>query len=241
MASRTVILVGLFALASGGAACAQPATTIQLPEFNFFTVSTTVSVPDRGKAFLGGVKRARSERNEEGVPMIGKVPYLGRLFRNTGIGRDLSSANIHVTATIIDLHEMDEEILGRFAASDARVDSVMRLARATERDLKADFLSRHAGKASDVVLRGVTEPVAPSRLPSLADIRRANEEARRRSDTEAIANLQKARSLEADGKLGVAKIYYSMVARQARGFLKDEALVRLQALQTGRASVAKRN
>jgi hypothetical protein len=47
-----VVLVALFC---GTAAQAQ---TVQLPTFNFFTVRTTVSVPDSGGAYLGGVNRS---------------------------------------------------------------------------------------------------------------------------------------------------------------------------------------
>jgi general secretion pathway protein D len=63
-------------------------TTVQLPTFNFTTVSTTVSVPDGGTVLLGGIKRLSEGRNERGVPMLSKVPYINRLFRNVGIGRD---------------------------------------------------------------------------------------------------------------------------------------------------------
>ncbi|MFP6648886.1 MAG: hypothetical protein VB817_05470, partial [Pirellulaceae bacterium] len=45
-------------------------TTIQLPTFNFTTVSTTVSVPDGGTVLLGGIKRLSEGRTERGVPML---------------------------------------------------------------------------------------------------------------------------------------------------------------------------
>ncbi len=76
-------------------------TTVQLPTFNFTTVSTTVSVPDGGTVLLGGIKRLSEGRNERGVPMLSKIPYINRLFRNVGIGRDAQSLMMMVTPRII--------------------------------------------------------------------------------------------------------------------------------------------
>jgi general secretion pathway protein D len=84
-------------------------TTVQLPTFNFTTVSTTVSVPDGGTVLLGGIKRLSEGRNERGVPMLSKVPYISRLFRNVGIGRDTQSLMMMVTPRIIIQEE--EELL----------------------------------------------------------------------------------------------------------------------------------
>ncbi len=84
-------------------------TTVQLPTFNFTTVSTTVSVPDGGTVLLGGIKRLSEGRNERGVPMLSKLPYVSRLFRNVGIGRDTQSLMMMVTPRIIIQEE--EELL----------------------------------------------------------------------------------------------------------------------------------
>lgn len=86
-------------------------TTVQLPSFSFVTVSTTVSVPDGGTVLLGGVKRLSEGRNEFGVPLLSKLPYLNRLFRNVGIGRETQSLMMMVTPRII-IQEEEEELLG---------------------------------------------------------------------------------------------------------------------------------
>ncbi|MEX2175482.1 MAG: hypothetical protein WD872_14055 [Pirellulaceae bacterium] len=86
-------------------------TTVQLPTLAFTSVSTTVSVPDGGTVLLGGVKRLREGRNERGVPLLSKVPYISRLFRNVGIGRDANSLMMMVTPRII-IQEEEEEKLG---------------------------------------------------------------------------------------------------------------------------------
>jgi general secretion pathway protein D len=86
-------------------------TTVQLPTFAFTTVTTTVSVPDGGTVLLGGIKRLREGRNERGVPLVSKIPWVSRLFRNVGIGRDAQSLMMMVTPRII-IQEEEEAKLG---------------------------------------------------------------------------------------------------------------------------------
>jgi general secretion pathway protein D len=86
-------------------------TTVQLPTFSFVTVTTTVSVPDGGTVLLGGIKRLSEGRNEFGVPMLNKLPYINRLFKNVGIGRETQSLMMTVTPRII-IQEEEEEALG---------------------------------------------------------------------------------------------------------------------------------
>lgn len=86
-------------------------TTVQLPTFAFTTVTTTVSVPDGGTVLLGGIKRLSEGRSERGVPLLSKVPYASRLFKNVGIGRTTQSLMMMVTPRII-IQEEEEEKLG---------------------------------------------------------------------------------------------------------------------------------
>ena len=87
-------------------------TTVQLPEFVFTTVNTTVSVPDGGTVLLGGIKRLKEGRTESGVPMLNKLPYINRLFSNVGIGREARSLMLMVTPRIIIQEEEEELLLG---------------------------------------------------------------------------------------------------------------------------------
>ena len=86
-------------------------TTVQLPTFSFITVTTTVSVPDGGTVLLGGIKRLSEGRNEFGVPMLNKIPYINRLFKNVGIGRETQTLMMMVTPRII-IQEEEEQKLG---------------------------------------------------------------------------------------------------------------------------------
>ncbi|HCK40387.1 MAG TPA: general secretion pathway protein GspD, partial [Planctomycetaceae bacterium] len=86
-------------------------TTVQLPTFQVISVSTTVSVPDGGTVLLGGIKRLKEGRSEAGVPLLSKMPYIDRLFRNVGIGRETDSLMMMVTPHII-IQEEEEERRG---------------------------------------------------------------------------------------------------------------------------------
>jgi general secretion pathway protein D len=86
-------------------------TTVQQPSFQTLQVTTTVSVPDGGTVLLGGIKRMSEGRNEFGVPLLSKLPYVNRLFRNVAIGRETDSLMMMVTPRII-IQEEEEERLG---------------------------------------------------------------------------------------------------------------------------------
>ena len=60
-----------------------------------------MSVPDGGTVLMGGVKRMREGRTEQGVPFLSNVPYVNRLFKNVGIGRETESLMMMVTPRII--------------------------------------------------------------------------------------------------------------------------------------------
>jgi type II secretory pathway component GspD/PulD (secretin) len=82
---------------------------IQQPTFTTVTVQTSVSVPDGGTVLMGGLKLLNEGRNEFGPPILSKVPYLSRLFKNVGYGRDTSSLLIMVTPRVI--INSEEELL----------------------------------------------------------------------------------------------------------------------------------
>jgi hypothetical protein len=186
-------------------------TTVQLPTFSFFTVQTTVSVPDSGGMSLGGINRATN-----GSTTRGFGPLQNRALSST---RGASGTSVH--ASIIDHHELDEAVLAEAAARrGATVDPVA---------AKAAALSRNtAGQASG----------GPA-IQSLAAIREQNALAAAQQTREVAEYLAKAQQAEAEGKPGVAKIYYQIVLRKGAGVLQQQAQARLAAMNAG-GSVAKR-
>ena len=76
-------------------------TTIQLPTLATTQISTVVSVPDGGTVLLGGIKTLSEGRTERGVPFLSNIPYVNRLFKNVGIGREADNLMLMVTPRII--------------------------------------------------------------------------------------------------------------------------------------------
>lgn len=74
---------------------------LQQPAFTSLSVQTTVVCPDGGTVLLGGFKTLAESRNEFGPPFLSKIPYLNRLFKNVGVGRQSQHIMIMVTPRII--------------------------------------------------------------------------------------------------------------------------------------------
>ncbi len=101
-----------------GTATGQPVVFtqfIQQPRLTRISVMTTVAVPDGGTVLMGGLKRLSEGRNEFGPPVISKIPYLSRLFRNIGYGRSAESLLLMVTPRIIIQAEEEEKQTGYVA------------------------------------------------------------------------------------------------------------------------------
>jgi type II secretory pathway component GspD/PulD (secretin) len=101
-----------------GSATGQPVMFtqfIQQPRISFVTVQTTVAVPDGGTVLMGGLKRLSEGRNEFGPPVLSKLPWINRLFKNVGYGREAQSLLIMVTPRIIIQAEEEERQTGYVA------------------------------------------------------------------------------------------------------------------------------
>src|SRR5262249_40508373 len=85
---------------------------IQQPVITRVMVSTTVAVPDGGTVLMGGLKRLSEGRNEFGPPILSKIPYINRLFKNVGYGREAHSLLMMVTPRIIIQEEEEERQTG---------------------------------------------------------------------------------------------------------------------------------
>jgi general secretion pathway protein D len=85
----------------------QPAT-IEFPIIQLSSIQTMVSVPDGGTILLGGLRRMSDGGIERGVPILNKVPYVNRLFRNAATIKDSQSLMLMVTPRII-IQEEEEQ------------------------------------------------------------------------------------------------------------------------------------
>jgi len=84
---------------------------IKLPQTEISRVRTRVSVPDGGTLLLGGQKITEEIEREAGVPILSKIPILGRLFSNRSKIKDQKVLLILVKPTIILQEEVDAEAL----------------------------------------------------------------------------------------------------------------------------------
>jgi type II secretory pathway component GspD/PulD (secretin) len=92
---------------------------LQQPVFNTISVSTSVAVPDGGTVLLGGLKRLSEGRNEFGPPILSKIPYINRLFKNVGYGREVQNLMMMVTPRIIINEEEEIKATGLERVSEA--------------------------------------------------------------------------------------------------------------------------
>jgi hypothetical protein len=74
--------------------------------------STTVLVPDGGEALVAGYSTLREGRNEFGVPVLGKMPYVNRGVNNVGAGRSIGRTTVSVRVRVINLAEEEERQTG---------------------------------------------------------------------------------------------------------------------------------
>ncbi len=195
------------------------AQVVQLPTFRSFSVGTSVLVPDRGSAYLGGVNRAASGHVRHGVPLVSKTPGEGRLGGANASGSAVSAAGVSVTATIIDHREWDAAVLAEAQA--------LRAARGEE-------TTRREGANAVPPLRAPSVPIA-----SVAELERQNAQKDQQREAEAVALVNKAWRAEADGKPSVARIYYQMAARRAEGGLREQIQRRLHELTAAELRLAR--
>jgi len=82
-----------------------------LPETETSQVMTRVSVPDGGTLLLGGQKMTAEIEKEAGVPVLSKIPIIGRLFGNRSKVNDQRILLILVKPTVILQEEREAEAI----------------------------------------------------------------------------------------------------------------------------------
>lgn len=79
------------------------AQAVQLPTFEYTHVNTTVSVPDRGGAYLGGVNRASAGSSTSGTPVLP--------FRNRSYGQSTTAGGMSVGVYVHDFEAMEAGLM----------------------------------------------------------------------------------------------------------------------------------
>jgi Flp pilus assembly secretin CpaC/tetratricopeptide (TPR) repeat protein len=97
-----------------GAATGQDAVAevdVTVPETETSSVMTRVSVPDGGTLLLGGQKITAEVEKETGVPVLSKIPIVGRLFSNRSVIKDHKVLLILVKPVIMLQPELEAEAI----------------------------------------------------------------------------------------------------------------------------------
>ncbi|HEX3870994.1 MAG TPA: hypothetical protein VHV77_11185 [Pirellulales bacterium] len=102
MVVQRVVLVLLSLVVLTSRAVGQAPTTVQLPSFEYFTVDTTVSVPDRGSVVIGGINSSGRGGYNSGTPFLPS--------QRAG-GSTMGASQMSVHAMIHDMSAMDAAIL----------------------------------------------------------------------------------------------------------------------------------
>jgi Flp pilus assembly secretin CpaC len=74
---------------------------LQQPQISTMALKHDLSIPNGGTVLFGGWKRISEGRNEYGPPVLSKVPYVNRLFKNVSYTRSKENVLVMVTAKIV--------------------------------------------------------------------------------------------------------------------------------------------
>jgi general secretion pathway protein D len=75
---------------------------IEMPVFSSRRVSTGITIYDGHTVAVGGLMREDVQNVEDKVPVLGDIPFIGRLFQSKAQNHIKSNLIIFVTAQIID-------------------------------------------------------------------------------------------------------------------------------------------
>ncbi len=74
----------------------------RMPYFERRSVQSQVTIDDGQTVVMGGMVDERTEEFSDQVPILGDIPYLGRLFRNEGTRSYKRNLVVYVKASIVD-------------------------------------------------------------------------------------------------------------------------------------------
>lgn len=80
--------------------------TSRMARFERRSVQTQVTIADGHTVVMGGLVDERTETFRDQVPILGDIPYLGRLFRTEGSRSAKKNLTIFVKATLVDPYGM---------------------------------------------------------------------------------------------------------------------------------------
>jgi general secretion pathway protein D len=95
---------------------------LQQPVLDKRCIMGKVTVPDGGTVLLGGIKKVSEGPCEYGPPVLSKVPYVNRLFKNVGNAREMQNVYVLVTPRVIINDEPERRQTGILHGTDVSED-----------------------------------------------------------------------------------------------------------------------
>jgi type II secretory pathway component GspD/PulD (secretin) len=86
---------------------------ITLPNMEIAQIRTRVNVPDGGTLLVGGQKLGSESRDEAGMPVLSKIPILGRAFRSKGQTREQEILLVLIRPKIMLQEESEEQAVAK--------------------------------------------------------------------------------------------------------------------------------
>lgn len=219
------------------ASAQQNAVTVQLPTFRFFSVSTTVSVPDRGGAALGGIGRSAL-----GASQFGPAP------RPAGVrafGVERQAQNAHAFVQVHDFRDLEHTLIhdahaangARAAQPDIGRFTVMRPGADAARDINRVAGANHStgsnnasnSSGSNSLAVRTDDDTAGQR--SVTDWKRLHAQQAAAQQREVLSLIERARSAAASGNRGAARVYLNMAYRKADDDLRSHVAAEVQRLE----------
>ena len=98
--------------------------TNTVPQKTQNKAETVVMVHDQATIVLGGLRTSNMSDNVDKVPVLGDIPFIGRLFRSTGKDHSHRELLVFITPTIIDVYTQPE--VARLTEADKEIADKMR-------------------------------------------------------------------------------------------------------------------
>ena len=95
---------------------------LTVPKISTREILTTATVPNNNTIVLGGLIITRNGKDKSGIPILGDIPYLGRLFSNTVDTTNRSELMVFIQPTIVNsdrsLNDVQAEMDSRYKVSE---------------------------------------------------------------------------------------------------------------------------
>lgn len=196
------------------------AQVVQLPSVGVTSVATTVSVPDGGSAYFGGIGRSSSGSTSRGIGP-------GRLLGSRAIGSAASAGGITAHATILDMAELDEAVLAEGRARHALAGGAASVTGPATAQ-RAAFIDRHVARRAGTTAGGVRSRSSVAQgIDSSSDAPDHNSA----QNSAALSLIADAERAIATGRTSAAEVYYEMAGERASGALRRDIQSRLGILR----------